>query len=43
MNKLQIFLLILIIIGLGLIFTQKLWVPGLVEYITSSAETAQTP
>jgi len=43
MNKLQIFLLILIITGLGLIFTQKLWVPGLVDFINSSTGTAQTP
>lgn len=43
MNKLQIFLLVIIIIGLGLIFTQKLWVPSLVDYINSSTGTAETP
>lgn len=30
---LRIFLLILIIIGIALIFTQNLWVPTLVDYI----------
>jgi hypothetical protein len=29
----RIFLLILIIIGIILIFTQKIWVPKLVDYI----------
>lgn len=36
MNKIQIFLLILIIIGLGLLATQKIWVPKLVEKIISA-------
>jgi len=31
----RIFLLVLIIIGLGLIFTQKTWVPKLVDKIIS--------
>lgn len=30
---LRIFLLVLIVIGIGLIFTQNLWVPKLVDYI----------
>lgn len=30
---LRIFLLVLIIIGVALIFTQNLWVPKLVDYI----------
>ncbi|MCX6736431.1 MAG: hypothetical protein NTZ13_05105 [Candidatus Parcubacteria bacterium] len=29
----QIFLLVLIIVGITLIFTQNLWVPKLVEFI----------
>lgn len=33
MKKLQIILLIIIIIGLGLIFTQKYWVDKLVNLI----------
>lgn len=33
MKKLQIILLIIIIIGLGLIFTQKFWVDKLVNLI----------
>jgi len=33
MKKIQIILLIMIIIGLGLIFTQKFWVDGLVNLI----------
>ena len=33
MKIIQIVLLVLIIIGLGLIFTQKMWVPGVVEWI----------
>ena len=33
MRGVQIFLLILIIIGIGLLCTQKYWVPSLVDYI----------
>ena len=33
MRKIQIILLVLIIIGLGLIFTQKYWVEPLVNFI----------
>lgn len=36
MKAFRIFLLILIIIGLALIFTQKIWVPKLVDQILSS-------
>lgn len=36
MKTFRIFLLILIIIGLALIFTQKIWVPKLVDQILSS-------
>ncbi len=36
MRKIQIILLVLIIIGLGLIFTQKLWVNRLVDFILES-------
>jgi len=32
---LRISLLVLIVIGIGLIFTQNLWVPKLVDYILS--------
>lgn len=39
MKALRIFLLILIIIGLALIFTQKIWVPKLVNQILSSEKT----
>lgn len=37
----RIFLLILIIIGIGLLFTQKMWVPRLVDVIISQ-ENIQT-
>jgi len=40
MKKLNIFLLILIVIGLGLIVTQKKWVPVLVDYIISKESEA---
>ncbi len=33
MRTIQIILLVLIIIGLGLLVTQKMWVPGLVQFI----------
>jgi hypothetical protein len=36
MKAIRIFLLVLIIIGLGLIFTQSLWVPNLVAMILQS-------
>lgn len=39
MRKIQIFLLILIIIGIGLLLTQKSWVPKLVNYILSTEGT----
>jgi|CXWL01.1.fsa_nt_gi hypothetical protein len=39
----QIFLLILILIGIGLLVTQKVWVPKLVEYILSSDTTTVVP
>ena len=42
MKTIRIFLLILIIIGLILIFTQKIWVPKLVDEILLS-ETSQQP
>jgi len=32
-RSLRIFLLVLIIIGIALIFTQNFWVPKLVDYI----------
>ena len=35
-NALQVFLLILIVIGIGLIITQKYWVPALVFKILQS-------
>lgn len=37
----QIFLLILIILGLGLLFTQHIWVPKLVGYILAKDQTAE--
>src|SRR3989344_3538032 len=43
MRSIQIFLLILIIIGLGLIFTQKIWVPKLVDKIISYEEGTSAP
>jgi hypothetical protein len=42
MRNLQIFLLILIIIGLGLIFTRDKWVPKLVDVIISSESSNET-
>ena len=33
MKFIRIFLLVLIIIGIGLLFTQKTWVPKVVNYI----------
>lgn len=33
MRSIQIFLLLLIALGLGLLATQKLWVPPLVNYL----------
>ena len=42
MKTIRIILLVLIIIGIILIFTQKLWVPKLVDEILSS-ETSQQP
>ncbi len=36
MKTLRIFLFVLIIIGLGLLATQKMWVPKLVDYILKS-------
>ncbi|MFA5841141.1 MAG: hypothetical protein WC847_02635 [Candidatus Paceibacterota bacterium] len=40
-KTLRIFLLVLIIIGIGLIATQKFWVPKLVEKMLSSEVAAQ--
>jgi hypothetical protein len=42
MRSIQIFLLVLIIIGLGLIATQRYWVPKLVSMILQSDTPAQT-
>ena len=39
LRKFQIFLLILIIIGIGLLATQKIWVPKLVAYILNTEIT----
>ncbi len=33
MRSIQIFLLLMIALGLGLLVTQKLWVPTVVEFI----------
>jgi hypothetical protein len=41
-KAIQIILLVLIIIGLGLIFTQKYWVPGLVDFILKFEDRGQT-
>lgn len=38
MKKIQIALLILIIIGVGLIFTQKFWVGSVVNFILAHSE-----
>ena len=49
MKSIKIFLLVLIIIGLGLLVIQKMWVPGLVNHIlkqetpTSSDNSLLTP
>ena len=40
MKTINIILLALIIIGIGLIVTQKKWVPGVVNYIISKETTA---
>lgn len=37
-KTIQIFLLVLILVGLGLLFTQKMWVPKLVDYILSKEQ-----
>lgn len=42
-KALQVFLLILIIIGLGFLVTRDKWVPKLVEIILSSEKSVQTP
>jgi hypothetical protein len=39
----RIFLLILIIVGIGLIATERLWVPGLVDKIISSEQASNAP
>lgn len=39
MKTIRIFLLVLIIIGVGLLFTQKIWVPKVVDYILQSEAT----
>ncbi len=39
----QIFLLLLIVIGVGLLATQKFWLPGLVEYIIEKETPATEP
>lgn len=41
MKTIRIILLILIIIGLGLIFTQKYWVEGLVDFILQNTESKE--
>jgi putative hemolysin len=38
----RIFLLVLIIIGIGLLLTQKLWVPKLVDMILASGGDSQS-
>ena len=43
MRAVQIFLLVLILIGIGLLVTQKLWVPKLVEYILNGETTTVVP
>lgn len=43
MKIIRIVLLVLIIIGLGLIATQTLWVPPLVNYILSNEKASVTP
>jgi TM2 domain-containing membrane protein YozV len=40
MKALRIFLLVLIIIGIGLLITQKLWVPKLVDHILKSENSS---
>lgn len=42
MKAIQIILLVLIIIGLGLIFTQKFWVEPLVNFILNQSENTKT-
>jgi len=42
LKVIQIFLLVLIIVGIGLLATQKIWVPKLVEYILSTEESLVT-
>jgi hypothetical protein len=41
MKVLRIFLLVLIVIGLGLLLSQKLWVPGLVAFIIEKEQAPQ--
>lgn len=38
---LQIILLVLIVIGLGLLFTQRKWVPHVVNFILEKEQTSQ--
>ena len=40
MKFIRIFLLVLIIIGIGLLFTQKFWVPPLVSWILNTENAA---
>ncbi len=42
MKVIQRFLLVLIVIGLGLLLTQKLWVPKLVDYIITNETQAKS-
>jgi len=43
LKAIQIFLLILIIIGIGLLATQKMWVPKVVEYILGKEAFIESP
>lgn len=33
LRNIQIFLLVLIVLGIGLLFTQKMWVPDFVQFL----------
>jgi len=43
MRAIRIFLLVLIIIGIGLLITQKTWVPKIVDYILKSEVVSPEP
>jgi hypothetical protein len=43
MKAIRILLLVLIIIGVGLLLTQNLWIPSVVNFILGQGNTASLP